>query len=141
MSLRSKTKEKMSKLGLIFQPFLVPCHKVHLCYSTINQRRQITLRNIPNESTVIVLMLNVNSNQDLGNLPPLSFLRYSKSFMSSPQRFLIDGHTTASAPRSHVLYTIQTTFANGETQRVSRRYSEACNNFFFFFSFNLLLFL
>jgi hypothetical protein len=51
----------------------------HLCYSTINQRRQITLRNIPNESTVIVLMPNVNSNQDLGPLyralSLLSFLR------------------------------------------------------------------
>ncbi|KIM81786.1 glycoside hydrolase family 18 protein [Piloderma croceum F 1598] len=44
--------------------------------------------------------------------------------MFIPQRFSIDGHTTTSAPHPHILYNIQSTSADGETRRVSRRYSE-----------------
>ncbi|KIM81785.1 glycoside hydrolase family 18 protein [Piloderma croceum F 1598] len=44
--------------------------------------------------------------------------------MLTPQRFSIDGHTTTSTPRPHILYNIQTTSTDGATRRISRRYSE-----------------
>src|ERR1700733_11946232 len=70
--------------------------------------------------------------------------------MFVPQRFSIDGHTTTSAPHPHILYNIQSTSADGETRRVSRRYSEVRVTFFiykmrylhvriFFFNSNSLL--
>ena len=51
--------------------------------------------------------------------------------MFTPQRFSIDGHTTTSAPHPHILYNVQSTSADGETRRVSRRYSEVRDFFIY----------
>ena len=36
------------------------------------------------------------------------------------------GHTTASTPRPHILYTIEIKTTNGKASTVSKRYSDVC---------------